>query len=109
MYDNLQKAVIFLKEAAKLTYRQKQQLPDSAFAIIERDPKTGEKIRKYPIHDRAHAKNALARVAQFGTPEERRTVRTKVYQKYPELKKAREEKIGKPITKRDLSKVRLPK
>jgi len=107
--DNLVYASFLLKEAAKLSYRERQRLPDSAFAIVYRDPKTGEKIRKYPIHDRAHAKNALARVAQFGTPEEREIVRRKVYQRYPDLKKQREEKIGRPLTRRDLRKRKLPK
>ena len=60
-----------------LTYRKRKQLPDSAFAIPEK--------RKYPIHDIAHARNALARVAAFGTPEEKRRVRAAVYRRYPEL------------------------
>lgn len=43
--------------------------------------------KRYPIHDTAHARNALARVAQNGTPAEKATVRRKVYAKYPSLKK----------------------
>lgn len=42
--------------------------------------------RRYPIHDMAHARNALARVSQYGTPEEKRKVRAAVYRKYPSLK-----------------------
>jgi hypothetical protein len=45
--------------------------------------------RKYPINDIAHARNALARVAQHGTPSEKRRVRAAVVRKYPSLKKKR--------------------
>jgi hypothetical protein len=38
---------------------------------------------RYPIHDEAHARNALARVAQFGTAEEQAEVRAAVRAKYP--------------------------
>lgn len=43
--------------------------------------------RKYPIHDIAHARNALARVAQYGTASEKRRVRAAVVRKYPSLRK----------------------
>jgi hypothetical protein len=39
----------------------------------------------YPIMDRAHAANALARVTQFGTPAEQAKVRAAVKRKYPDL------------------------
>jgi len=71
------------KEARKLSYRARQQLSDSDFAIPEE--------RRYPIPDIAHARNALARVSAFGTPEEKARVRRAVYSRYPELKKGREE------------------
>lgn len=45
------------------------------------------KERKYPIHDLAHARNALARVAQYGTASEKRRVRAAVARKYPSLRK----------------------
>lgn len=47
---------------------------------------------RYPIHDLSHARNALARVSQFGTPAEKAIVRRKVYTKYPGLKKRKEER-----------------
>jgi hypothetical protein len=34
--------------------------------------------RKYPIPDKAHARNALARVAQYGTPAEQKKVKAAV-------------------------------
>lgn len=50
-------------EKKKLTYAAEQKLSDGDFAlVIERD---GKKIRKYPIHDKAHVRNALARAAQM--------------------------------------------
>lgn len=41
--------------------------------------------RRYPIHDIGHARNALARVAQNGTPEEKNKVKGAVHKKYPSL------------------------
>lgn len=62
---------------ATLTTRQRKALPASAFAIPSR--------RAYPITDRSHARNALARVAQHGTPAEKAAVRRKVRAKYPSM------------------------
>lgn len=39
----------------------------------------------YRIDDAAHARNALARVQQFGTPSEKRTVRRAVARKFPSI------------------------
>lgn len=44
------------------------------------------KERKYPIPDASHARNALARVAQNGTPSEKRRVRAAVHKKFPSIK-----------------------
>jgi hypothetical protein len=41
--------------------------------------------RKYPIENVSHAKNALSRVSQFGTPAEKATVRKAVKEKYPSI------------------------
>jgi hypothetical protein len=43
--------------------------------------------RKYPIPDKAHARNALARVAQNGTPAEQKKVRAAVTKRFPSLRK----------------------
>ena len=59
-----------------LTTKQRGALPDSAFAIPEE--------RKYPIHDKNHARAALARVAEFGTPEEKKRVAKAIKDRYPE-------------------------
>lgn len=67
---------------AELNAAERDALPVAAFAIPER--------RAYPIHDRAHAVNALARVSRNGNPEEKRRVRAAVYAKYPDLRRAHE-------------------
>jgi hypothetical protein len=41
--------------------------------------------RRYPIHDISHARNALARVSQHGTPAEKSKVKAAVHKKYPSL------------------------
>ena len=64
---------------AKLTTKQRKRLKATTFAL--------PKERKYPITDLNHARNALARVAQHGTPSEKKRVKAAVYKKYPSLKK----------------------
>ena len=63
---------------SKLTSGERKALPASAFAV------DGKK-RKYPIHDKAHARNALARVSQHGTSTEKSKVRSAVKRKYPTI------------------------
>jgi len=57
-----------IEESARLTTEQRNALPDSMFAVVVKvkDKKTGKtrKIRKYPINDEAHVRNALARLGQ---------------------------------------------
>lgn len=64
---------------AKLTSKKRKSLKKSTFAIPSR--------RAYPIPDKAHARNALARVAQHGTPAEKKAVRAKVRKKFPSIGK----------------------
>lgn len=59
---------------AKLTTSRRDSLSDSSFALPG---------RRYPIHDANHARNALARVAQNGTDQEKAIVRAKVKARYP--------------------------
>jgi hypothetical protein len=60
----------------ELDAQHRNALSDSDFALPG---------RRYPIHDKAHARNALARVSQFGTEAEKVIVRRKVHAKYPEM------------------------
>ena len=62
---------------AKLTTEKRNSLPASAFAL--------PKERAYPIPDRSHARNALARVSQNGTPEEKAKVRAAVRRKFKDM------------------------
>ena len=41
--------------------------------------------KRYPINDAAHARNALARVAQNGTPAEQAAVKKAVAKKFPSI------------------------
>ncbi len=45
--------------------------------------------RRYPIHDKSHAKNALARVSQHGTPAEKARVRAAVRRRYPGIEQSK--------------------
>lgn len=65
---------------ARLTARKRRNLKTSSFAIPER--------RAYPIHDVSHARNALARVSQHGSPSEKRRVRSAVRRRFPGVKQA---------------------
>ncbi len=44
--------------------------------------------RKYPIPDASHARNALARVSQFGSSEEKKKIRSAVHRKYPDIQQS---------------------
>lgn len=59
----------------KLTHAQRKALPKRAFVFPARNG--------YPIHDKAHGRNALARVGQHGTPAEKAKVRAQVRRRWP--------------------------
>ena len=64
---------------SKLTAKKRNALPENSFAEPDK--------RKYPIENSNHAKNALARVSQFGTEAEKKEVRAKVHARYPRIGK----------------------
>ena len=71
----------------KLSYQARKKLPKKSFVFPKRKSKKNPAGKgAYPIPDIAHARNALARVAQHGTPAEKAAVRRKVYAKFPSLK-----------------------
>lgn len=77
-----------LLRSKRLTYEERQNLKDSDFALIQtvEDKRTGKKrkIRRFPIHDEAHRKNAWSRVPQEKTDltdEERARVRDRIMNK----------------------------
>jgi hypothetical protein len=61
----------------RLSYRRRQQLPASVFAIPER--------RAYPLDTLRRARNALARVARFGSQREQQRVRAAVRRMWPSV------------------------
>jgi outer membrane protein TolC len=64
---------------AKLRAKQRKKLPKSSFALPGK--------RKYPIPDKAHARNALARAAQNESKATQKKIRAKVAKRFPSLKK----------------------
>lgn len=62
---------------SKLSTKERNNLSKSDFA------EPGK--RAYPIPDASHARNALARVAQHGSPAEKKQVRAAVHRKYPSI------------------------
>lgn len=79
-----------------LSTKQRKSINDEDFALPDQ--------RKYPIHDKSRARNALARVEQYGTPEEKGKVQAAVRKRYPdmEVEESRGRK-GKAIAERELS------
>jgi hypothetical protein len=65
---------------AKLTAAKRSKLKSSSFIF------PGQ--RKYPIPDESHARNALSRVSQHGSPALQAKVRAAVHKKYPGIGKA---------------------
>jgi hypothetical protein len=63
---------------AKLTTKTRDHLANSTFALPAQ--------RKYPIPDIAHARDALARVAANGSPEQKAEVKAAVKRKFPSVK-----------------------
>lgn len=73
---------------ATLSSKQRSKLPGKNFALPGKGegPK-GKGSGSYPIPDRSHAANALARVSQHGSASEKQAVRAKVAKKYPGIGK----------------------
>jgi hypothetical protein len=67
--------------AKDLSTKQRKKLSKKEFALPGK--------RKYPIPDKAHARNALARVAQNGTPAEQRRVKAAVKKRFPSIGKSK--------------------
>jgi len=66
---------------ARLTAAARRRLPASAFVF--------PKARKYPIHDKSHARNALSRVSAHGTAAQKARVRAAVRSRYPSIGRSR--------------------
>lgn len=65
----------------ELSPSARRALPKSDFVFPEKAPGPGS----YPIPNRAHARNALARVVQHGTADEQERVKAAVHARYPDI------------------------
>lgn len=65
---------------ARLKAKARNALPSGKFAGPD---------RSYPIPDTSHARNALARVSQFGSPALKAKVRAKVHAAFPSIGRKR--------------------
>jgi hypothetical protein len=74
---------------AELTAKTRAKIPTSSFAGPD---------RSYPIQDASHARNALSRVSQHGTPELKAQVRAAVHRRYPDIGKG--EAAKKPVIRK---------
>lgn len=72
--------------AKTLSTKDRKKLSKKSFALPGK--------RKYPIPDKSHARNALSRVAQNGTPEEQKKVRSAVFKRFPGLRKKKKDDSG---------------
>jgi len=61
----------------ELTTKARKKLPEKSFALPKKNG--------YPIHDKSHAQNALARVTQHGSSSEKAKVRKSVCKKHPDF------------------------
>jgi hypothetical protein len=61
----------------KLTAKARNKIPAKDFAGPD---------RSYPVEDASHARNALARVSQHGSPALKAKVKAKVHKKFPGIK-----------------------
>jgi hypothetical protein len=69
---------------AVLTTKARKKLPASSFALPGKgEGSAGKGAGSYPIPDKGHARNALSRVSQHGSSEEKARVRAKVKAKFP--------------------------
>jgi len=69
---------------ARLTTKARKSLPSSSFALPGKGTgSSGKGPGSYPIPDKSHARNALARVSQHGSSAEKARVRAKVKAKFP--------------------------
>lgn len=61
---------------ARLTARGRKRIKASNFALPG---------KRYPVHNKTHARAALAMVAKHGTPAEKKRVWAVVARKYPSI------------------------
>ena len=96
------------KKGSKMSLERRENLPSKSFAVPKSKAKKigvsseikGESKGKYPIPDKAHARNALSRVSAFGSPSEKALVRAKVHSKFPDIGKEKKSMLKEALQKR---------
>lgn len=85
LHQNEEETVEYPADAAKLTYQERQNLSDDSFAYVK--TVGGKKVRRFPIQDEAHVRNALARLSQAKglSPAERASIKAKILRKAKSL------------------------
>jgi hypothetical protein len=74
---------------AVLTAKARKRLPSKSFALPGKGAgPQGKGAGSYPIPDESHARNALARVSQHGSAEQKAKVRSAVRRKFPGIGQA---------------------
>lgn len=71
---------------AKLTTKARKALPKKDFAGPD---------GSYPDENKSHARDALSRVSEYGSPALKAKVRAAVHRKYPDIGKSRGEKADR--------------
>ncbi len=73
----------------KLSTASRKSLSKKSFALPSAKTKSNPAGHgAYPIPDASHARNALARVSQFGSSSQKAKVRAAVHAKYPGIGKS---------------------
>jgi len=78
---------------AVLRAATRNRLPGSAFALPG---------RRYPVHDRAHARAALSYGARYASPSQLATIRSKVHARFPTMGK-KKGKLASHMTRMKLA------
>lgn len=93
MAGNMKSPLSAATNEKRNTKSGREAMPDSDFAIPER--------RMYRIDDAAHARDALSRVEQDGSPEDIARVRAAVAKRYPNIQQAsKKQRIADRIFKK---------
>jgi len=75
---------------AKLTAAKRKALPAKSFALPGKgEGPQGKGPGSYPIPDSSHARSALQRVSQHGSPAEKAKVRSAVKRKFPGIQQSK--------------------
>lgn len=82
----------------KLSSEMRHKLPGKDFALPGKGAgKDGKGSGSYPVENISHARNALARVSQNGSPDEKAKVKAKVKSKFPSIDQSDNDEDDSPL------------